>query len=258
LFEQGLVQRRREGRKIYYSLTDRRVQALLSQPEDSAVALDLSAVFQDYVKALREWNVAEAEHIVASVAEAGASWQRVFLEILLPGLRQVGRWWEQGEISVGHEHTASCLTERLISRLSPNGHHAMEIRPDASGILVGCAPGDYHCIGARITADFLEEAGYRVIYLGGNVPQSEFLCAARRHSPSAAIVSLCIKDLEPGALETIRALTDHETFEALKVIAGGRVPLETPIPFRAAGVDAIAKDPQHAVACVRELLDGSE
>lgn len=253
LFRQGLVQRRREGRKIYYSLTDRRVQALLAHPDCDVDLPDLAAVYEAYISALHDWKVAEAETIIAFAAESGAPWQRIFLEILLPGLRQMGQWWESGEITVGQEHTASCLTERLVSRLSPNGHHAEKIGPDAAGVLVGCAPGDYHCIGARMTADFLEEAGFRVVYLGGNVPLSDYLRAAERHAPSAAVVSLCIKDLEPGALDTIRALADSDAFNGLKVIAGGRVPVETPIPFRAAGVDAIARDPQHAVACVRKL-----
>jgi methanogenic corrinoid protein MtbC1 len=230
------------------------VEALLISPDAESGSLDLAAIYAAYVAALHDWKAAEAEEIIASASEAGVSWQRIFLDLLLPGLRQMGEWWESGEITVGQEHTASGLTERLVARLSPNGHHAAEIGPDAPGVLVGCAPGDYHSIGARMTANFLKAAGFRVVYLGGNVPLEEYVRAVERHAPAAVVLSLSIKDLEPGALETIQALTNRGDAHNPKVVVGGRVPVETPIPFRAAGVTAIAQDPQRAVMCVREAL----
>jgi methanogenic corrinoid protein MtbC1 len=249
LLKQGLVQRRREGRKMYYSLTDTRVQSLISKASSLADQADLSEVCEGYIQALLKWDIDRAERTILQAANAGANWRDLFMSALLPALQRVGDGWAQGKISISQEHAASVLTEKLIARLLPEEVPAPP-RTRSNSLVIGSAPGDYHCIGVKMTTGFLREAGFRVINLGPNVPKSEFLRAADQKKAEWVIVSLCVKALEPECLETIRALKEKKN--PAKVIAGGLVPKETPIPFLAAGVDAIAQSPAHAVCCIRK------
>lgn len=87
-------------------------------------------------------------------------------------LRRVGGQWEEGLRTVAHEHR---FTQKVMDALyALRGSDADEPKPDAPLALVGCADDCFHEIGAMFARLALEASGWRVIYLGGNVPFGEF------------------------------------------------------------------------------------
>ena len=62
------------------------------------------------------WSVIEA-----SLA-AGAELDEVYLDIVAPALRTIGRRWAEGTLDVAVEHRASVITGRLLGRLGPRFH----------------------------------------------------------------------------------------------------------------------------------------
>jgi methylmalonyl-CoA mutase cobalamin-binding subunit len=97
---------------------------------------------------------------------------RAFDSILAESMRRVGRQWEEGSRTVAMEHR---FTQKVLDAL-----HAFRAtvpsraRPDAPLALIGCAETCQHEIGAMFCRVALEMDGWRVIYLGANVPFEEF------------------------------------------------------------------------------------
>jgi excisionase family DNA binding protein len=87
-------------------------------------------------------------------------------------MRRVGGQWEKGLRTIAHEHR---FTQKIMDSLyALRPPEADEPKPDVPLALVGCADSCFHEIGAMFARLALESAGWRVIYLGGNVPFGEF------------------------------------------------------------------------------------
>ena len=88
-------------------------------------------------------------------------------------LRRVGGEWAEGARSVGHEHR---FTQKVMDALyALRDPETDDAKPGSPLALVGCAESCYHEIGAMFVRLSLEAAGWRVIYLGSNVPFTEFV-----------------------------------------------------------------------------------
>jgi MerR family transcriptional regulator, light-induced transcriptional regulator len=143
-------------------------------------------------EALREslldaFRAVDEERAGAALTEALGlySVEEVCLRILQPALVQVGEGWLEGEIPVATEHFASAFVRNRLSNLFHSSHY------NAHGplVLVACAPGEFHELGPLFLAVFLRRGGFRVVYLGQNVPLESLEGMIESMQPDAVCVS---------------------------------------------------------------------
>src|SRR5579884_4154223 len=103
------------------------------------------------------WAVVEAA--LASGVEPAA----LHLDILVPALRSVGAAWEEGTLSVGDEHRATAVAQRLIGRLGPRFARRGRKR---GTVVVGGPAGERHGLPCAIVSDLLRGAGFEVLDMG--------------------------------------------------------------------------------------------
>lgn len=94
-------------------------------------------------------------------------------------LRRIGQEWVAGERSIAQEHrfTQKVLDAAHSLRTQSEDLPTLveaETERHAPLALVGCAETCYHEVGAMFVRLALEDAGWRVSYLGANVPFGEF------------------------------------------------------------------------------------
>jgi len=99
---------------------------------------------------------------------------------LIPVLVEIGDRWERGDIGVAVEHFASQLIQGKIQAI----YHSLPLHSGGPKILVGCAPDELHEIGSLMFATLLRDAGYRVEYLGPDIPLDDLALLCRRGKPS--------------------------------------------------------------------------
>jgi methanogenic corrinoid protein MtbC1 len=91
--------------------------------------------------------------------------------VFTPCLVEVGAGWERGEIRVSTEHFASTFVRgRLMALLQSYPLHR-----GAPRLVIGCVAGERHEIGSLMLALLLRRAGYRVEFLGPDVPAQDLL-----------------------------------------------------------------------------------
>jgi methanogenic corrinoid protein MtbC1 len=109
----------------------------------------------------------------------------VCMDVLVPALRQVGEAWYRGEIRVTTEHFASAyLRGKLLSLLQ-----SYPSRRSAPFILIGCAPMEQHELGSLMLAVLLRSEGFRVEYLGPDIPIVDLADYASYENPSMVVLS---------------------------------------------------------------------
>lgn len=161
----------------------------------------------------------------------------VWIETVVgPLLETVGDRWHSGAISPAHEHLATATARDALAWVMRSFTPPI----DAPKILVATPAGELHELGAMMAAVTAAEAGWRVQYLGPNIPAGDLAKAAVKIGADAVALSLVHPDHAPGAVSEIRELR-RALAPAVAVIVGGAAAIESAEPL--AGVGAtIAPD----------------
>jgi MerR family transcriptional regulator, light-induced transcriptional regulator len=140
-----------------------------------------------------------------------------FLDSLAaPLFRRIGEEWHDRRLTPAQEHMATAVMRTVLSSLSTD-----LAPPTAAPTLVVATPaGERHEIGALLVASAASSEGWRVIYLGPDLPASEIAGAALDTHASAVALSVV---LPPNEEEVVRevlflrgALPEH-----VALLAGG-------------------------------------
>ena len=144
---------------------------------------------------------------VRTMAQALAvySVEETCLHLLQPVLVEIGRRWAEGTVSVTVEHFASAVIRAQLDGLFRNAP-ASESGPL---VLVGCASGELHELGALMLALFLRRAGVRVAYIGQSV-EAESLCATvAALRPACVALSATMEAHVPALADAARQINSR-------------------------------------------------
>lgn len=159
-------------------------------------------------------NQFEKELLRASV---NLSQPVLFEKLLIPLLEKIGQNWQEGIYRVVNEHLASTIVGAFLSNLR-DGHKIPDTAPK---ILFTTPTGQYHEFGALLAAATAAASGWKVIYLGPNLPITDFMSAAEQLNTRAVALSLIYPPNDTQLkkeLEKLKVLRKN-----IAIIAGGRV-----------------------------------
>jgi MerR family transcriptional regulator, light-induced transcriptional regulator len=220
------VQAERRGREIYYRIIDSGIVAYIEQTERAGGLLSeaergrlLDGALAAYIDATKLSRPEVAEQVIGEALDAGLAWQELCTRVFVPALRRVGELWEQRELSVAAEHAATAFTERIMSRLVPR-----RLPPDCpplGRVVVGCVAGERHALGARMVADFFLASGWRVGYLGADVPTEDLLGFVRAQRPDIVALSVTVDAAEDSLRQAINVLSGLRGDASRPLLIGG-------------------------------------
>jgi DNA-binding transcriptional MerR regulator len=133
-------------------------------------------------------------------------------DVVLPVMRRVGEEWERGTFSVAQEHFATHVVSGRLRALSRGfdrgpGPHA----------LVACVPGERHDLGALCFSLALRERGWRVTWLGADVPVGAIAETTRRIEPDVVVLAA----VRPDPLAALAGQTLAELAADYEIVLGG-------------------------------------
>jgi len=140
----------------------------------------------------------EAEvRLAMTLGDAATVVERAFC----PALIEIGRDWERGLITVGHEHLASEIltiaTRDLLRLLGPS-------RP-LGEVVLACFADEEHVLPLYAAAFRFVEWGYRPHVLGARTPPAGIGAAVREIEPAFVGLSVTIAPAENAARELVEA-----------------------------------------------------
>jgi methanogenic corrinoid protein MtbC1 len=150
-----------------------------------------------------------------------------FLEgVVAPLFRRIGEAWHEGRLSVAQEHLASGVARAEVSRLA----RSFPVEPAAPVLVVATPAGERHEVGALLVAAAAAVEGWRVAYLGADLPAPEIAGAVRETGARAvALSSVYVADAGAVASE----------IQALR----GLLPAEVPLLLGGGGLAVLADHP---------------
>ncbi len=166
----------------------------------------ISALIDELLDSLVDFDEAKSDQLL-SEAMGLYSPETVCTEIMQPVLVEIGERWMRNEVTVATEHFASNLCRTRLNAML----ESLPVVKNGPLILTACGPHEFHEIGVIITTLFLRRHGWRVLYLGQNVPSIDLEKDLRRLKPSLIVFSAgrtetalsLAKDIKP-VIEKVR------------------------------------------------------
>lgn len=166
--------------------------------------------------------------------------------LLTPLLIELGLRWASGEGSVAEEHFFSFY---LRNKLGARYHHRAR-GGNGPRILLAGLPGEYHEIGLLLFALAANEAGYRVIPLGANMPLKELAAVALKKDCSAILLSGAVEMPASVVAELPRLVDDC----GMPVLIGGLASVYSCDAINKNGAQALGRDIEHGLQVLAETL----
>jgi DNA-binding transcriptional MerR regulator/methylmalonyl-CoA mutase cobalamin-binding subunit len=107
-------------------------------------------------------------------------------QLLIPLLQRIGEKWQDGSLRVMHEHLTSAVVRTALGQIVDHSR----ARPEAPLLIMATPTGQIHEFGALVAATMAWAEGWRVLYLGPDLPAEEIAAAARQRQARAVALSL--------------------------------------------------------------------
>lgn len=195
-----------------------------------------------FMQTILTGNRKAALAVATEALRDGTGIQDLYADVFQDSLREVGRLWETNAITVAQEHMATAVTQYVMAQVFDRIESPAIARGTA---MITGVPGEFHHIGPMMIADMLEANGWRVQFLGSNLPIPAIVAAIKDARPDVLGVSVTMlfNLHEAGRLiELVRGLGDP-----IRIVVGGAA-FRVATDWRRTGADAYAADLKAAVA----------
>lgn len=106
-------------------------------------------------------------------------------QVIIPVLTVLGDCWQDRQAGIAEEHFFSAF---LRNKLGARLHHESS-RSRGNKILVACLPGEYHELGILLFCIAAISHGYKILYLGTNMPPAQLSKVVERTDVAAVLLS---------------------------------------------------------------------
>lgn len=171
-----------------------------------------------YLEAVVAGDTCQARATAEAAVHGLDDMRDFYLEVLQPVMVDIGRLWQRGEISVAQEHLATAIAGRIMASFYVR---FMNRKPTKGAAVITAAPNEFHELGARMIADFLEIDGWDTAFLGADTPAEDLIQLLRGGKHELLGISVMMPfnlDKVGSLIAAIRAIPE---LAALKIMVGG-------------------------------------
>ena len=158
----------------------------IEEKESTELITDSESILDSCIEAIKAYDGKSLE-ILLLKASSNMSQRQLIENLIVPLVYKVGDLWRDGNIRVANEHLASAVILSFLAGLIER-----HVPGDAPPIIISATPRgqDQWNWGAMIAGVVAASVGWKVIYLGPNLPVEEIASVAE--SLEAKVVALSI------------------------------------------------------------------
>jgi MerR family transcriptional regulator, light-induced transcriptional regulator len=199
-------------------LSDEALSAMeVGAPSEAALSpsTDATQSLRDqFLSAIEALDAERARRLIAGAALLLEK-RELLTQVIAPILRAVGERWALGQFDVAQEHAATAtlrsILENLVSTPAGVGRgHAVASTPS----------GERHELGAMMAGILVGLAGYRVTYLGPDLPAADMAAAVQRLNAKLLLLSVVCMPVE-AAQAQLEEVVEHCSGLDVQILLGG-------------------------------------
>ncbi len=206
-----------------------------------------------YLNLLLDNEKTEASNLIVNEAISKMSIPEIYLDILEPVQKEVGRLWHANEITVAQEHYISSVTQLVMSQL----YSRFLSSGGKKGNIVTTAVGkELHEIGIRMVADLLEIDGFDTIHLGANTPPTSIIETLKKNRTVLVGISVTLPIHLKELVQLVDMIRNEPELTNIKILVGGYALNQNPELKKELDVDAYSMNAKEAVQKANKLIEG--
>jgi methanogenic corrinoid protein MtbC1 len=211
-----------------------------------------------FAKLVIEHDVEVATAQVAAIFASGISLETIFLELLTPTARLLGRMWEDDDCDFMDVTIGLFRLNQLLREISRTFEINPDYQDDPSTIFLAPTPGEQHTFGILMVEEFFRRAGWDVT-ARMDATSAEIVSVVRKSRFDVIGFSLSFDTFEPALIDLIDAIRRKSLNPNIIVLVGGRWFIDHPERVSLVGADASAVDARQAIVQTRTMvLTGNE
>ena len=182
--------------------------------------LDDMTVLEQLQKAIEEGHPGDTERLVKEALKQHISSARIVEEAMTPAMRNVGESYKSNGADIIKILAAARSVRKGFELLEEQD--AQFSRRNIGTVILGTVEGDLHDVGKNLVAIMFRSAGFKVIDLGVDISEKQFLRAVKEN-PDVSIV--CISSLLstsiPEMEQVVKSLKRSKSNHKFKIMVGG-------------------------------------
>ena len=189
----------------------------ISNTKQAGEKKDISPALDECLQSIRNFDDQGLEKILLN-ASFQLSQAQLLDKLIIPLIFKVGELWHFGDIRIMHEHMATSVLKNFLSNMRNN----YQVAENAPAVIVTTPLGQLHEMGALILSVVASAEGWRVTYLGPNLPADEIASAVAEKKARAVLLSIVYPADDQYLKRDIEKL-GNLLADDVKVIVGGRM-----------------------------------
>jgi methanogenic corrinoid protein MtbC1 len=205
--------------------------------------VSLNELQSKYLQATINGSGRQADEVITTAFDQHRTVNEIYLDIFQPTGYSIGNLWQNNQVSVAQEHLVTAIIERQMGEL----HSLFAPKTTKTKTLViGAVDRENHRVGVRMVADFFEQDGWTVHYLGAAVPTKTFLAMAREMKADLVGLSSQMVFHLPAIVDFVRQ-ADSFGLSGIPIMVGGMPFIQQPELYTRLGVHFSGVDARTAV-----------
>jgi len=178
-------------------------------------------ILPELVQALADLKYEECLRLTQEAIDAGFSGTKIVLEGLSPGLREVGRRFEQFQYFLADLVYSAHIMNSCMKLVEPLLLKEADKAEVAGKVVVGTVEGDLHDIGKNLVIVLWKASGFEVHDLGIDTPATKFVEKVKEVKPDILGMSSFLTTTAPYMKVVIDALKEEGLRDGLYILIGG-------------------------------------
>lgn len=211
---------------------------------------DPDQVYGYYLQAIERGAFAQASEVVQSALQGGVVPEAIYDQVFTPTLREVGRRWQTGEMTVAQEHLATGITEYCRSIVLNDQKAANHLT--SRKVMLTSVNGNQHTLGLNLLADIFRWRGWEVFPLFSALPDDEIASAVQFYHVDLVCLSVALPAQITRVTSAIKTLRQSGWTGLIEV--GGAAFVNYPEITLQTGADFYGGDALETVEKVTQLM----
>jgi methanogenic corrinoid protein MtbC1 len=215
----------------------------LSSPEVSGANTESLPEFDDFSDACRRGDSLRVNKIVDALTEQGLSQEKIFLDLITPAARHLGHLWDNDLCSFTDVTCGLALMHQVIFRLGYEFRDGPHTKGAQTSVMMCCAPGSMHLLGASIVGDLFRREGASVV-LDISSTEQELVRAVANEWFDVIGISVAIEAQLLQLKSLVQKLRNSSGNDKVKVLLGGPIFMLVEAKSDMFDADMIVTNPQ--------------
>jgi methanogenic corrinoid protein MtbC1 len=208
--------------------------------------------FTDFTDACRLGDSLRVNQMVDALIAQGLTEERIFLDLITPAARHLGTLWDKDLCSFTDVTCGLALMHHVIYRLGYEFRDGQHVKGDQTSVMVCCAPGSQHLLGATIVGDLFRREGANVVIEISSTEQ-ELVRAVANEWFDVIGISVAIESQLLSLKSLTQALKENSGNPHVKVLLGGPIFMLVDVTAEMFGADVISNNVQEAMLLLKRF-----